>query len=346
MKRLILFFIASCLLMSGCHISVSRSYTTTVLDTLVVMSYNVENFFHCEDDPEKDDEEFTPEGKYHWNYSLMEDKAQKIKKVILAGTGTHNGPSIIGLCEIEGEKAVDYLIKTSGLNQLGYKGLIYPTPDKRGIAVALIYDSYRVKIIDSKPINVSIPEQNFYTRDILYAKIKYKNTKEDYHIFVNHWPSKRGGGESDSKREHVAKQLRHFCDSLKSVDPDAKMIMIGDFNDTADAAAITDVLGAKSEGTPYINLSNDTKASSYKYRGKWGTIDHVIVSESLCKNGRPVYKVCDLDFITEEDDRYGGTIPFRAYHGPTYHKGYSDHYPVMVKIKAHFTENHQKGFSF
>lgn len=346
MKRLVLSLIVSCLLMSGCHISVSRHHTATIIDTLVVMSYNVENFFHCDDDPEKDDEEFTPEGSYHWNYTLMEEKANKIKKVILAGAGTSHGPAMVGLCEIEGQKAVDYLLNTSGMNGLGYKGLCYPTPDKRGIAVALLYDSYRVKILESKPITASIPEKGFYTRDILYAKIKYSTNKETYHVFVNHWPSKRGGNESEWKREYVAQRLRNFCDSLKGTDPEAKMIMIGDFNDTADAAAISDILGAKAEGTPYINLSGDCETSSYKYRDKWGTIDHIIVSESLCKDGRPIYKVCDLDFIKEEDDRYGGTKPFRAYYGPTYHNGYSDHYPVMVKIKAHYTKEKSRSFSF
>ena len=312
------------------HMTQGRSNTSAKADTFVVMSYNVENFFHCQDDSLKNDDDFTPDGAYHWNYTKMEEKAQRIKKVIMAANG-HNYPAVVGLCEVEGLKAVNYLLYQSGLNQCGYKALCYPTPDRRGIAVAMLYDANRVTLIDSKAINVSIADSSFLTRDVLYAKLQFET--DTFHVFVNHWPSKYGGvNETIWKREHVARQLRSFCDSITSADAQAKMILVGDFNDTAEAPAIADVFGAKSEGTDYINLSGDTESSSYKYRGDWGTIDHIIVSKNLCNVNRPLFKVCNLWFIEENDDRFGGLKPFRTYIGQEYHGGFSDHFPVLVKI--------------
>ncbi|MDZ7776740.1 MAG: hypothetical protein U5L09_14620 [Bacteroidales bacterium] len=37
----------------------------------------------------------------------------------------------------------------------------------------------------------------------------------------------------------------------------------------------------------------------------------------------------------QEDERYGGTKPFRTYSGPRYIGGYSDHLPVFMDIIKH-----------
>lgn len=298
-------------------------------DTLIVMSYNIENFFHADDDSLKNDDAFTPEGNYHWNFARMNEKADRIKKVITAANGW-NWPAIVGLCEIEGPKALSYLLSSSGLNKI-YNGLCYSTPDRRGIAVAMLYDPIKVNIIKSEAINVSVPDSSFFTRDILYAKFLFDT--DTFHIMVNHWPSKYDGAiESIWKREHVAKHARHVCDSILSVNNQANIILIGDFNDTAEAPALSEVMGARSNDAPYINLSGDTEKSSYKYRGVWGTIDHIIVSPSMCNPTRPIFSVCDLWFTREDDERYGGYKPFRTYLGQKYHSGFSDHFPVMMKV--------------
>lgn len=49
-------------------------------DTLVVMSYNIENFFDPEDNPDKNDDDFTPDGSYHWTVTRMKDKAAKLAR--------------------------------------------------------------------------------------------------------------------------------------------------------------------------------------------------------------------------------------------------------------------------
>ncbi|MCQ2203237.1 MAG: hypothetical protein MJZ15_02220 [Bacteroidales bacterium] len=302
-------------------------------DTLVILSYNVENFFHPDDDPEKNDEDFTPNGRYLWTKDRMADKAEKIKKVIMASNGGRIGsqPAIVGLCEIEGKPAVDYLLAATGLSNI-YSGIVFPTPDMRGIAVAMLYDHTRVDVLESRAIGVSIADSSFFTRDVLYSKVRFSG--DVYHVMVNHWPSKYGGAtETIWKREHVASRVRAVCDSINaSEDGKAKIVLIGDFNDMSDAPALATILGATTEGNPYVNLSDDTSDYSYKYKGEWGTIDHVIVSPVLCANGRPEFRVCKFGFISIADNMDGDVKPNRTYVGNRYVGGYSDHYPVMVRI--------------
>lgn len=298
-------------------------------DTLVIMSYNIENYFHSDDDPDKNDDDFTADGRFNWTEARMTEKAERIKKVIMAANGW-NTPAMVGLCEIEGQKAVDYLLEASGLKKI-YKSICYPTPDKRGIDIALLYDDTKVELLSTKNICVSLPDSDLYTRDILYVKIKY--AKQTFHVMMNHWPSKRGSGEESSwRREHAAQIARTTCDSINNAERGkANIILLGDFNDQANSKALTDVLGATKEGNPYINLSGDVENASYKYNGIWGTIDHIIVSPEMCKTGRPQYKVIDLPFIRETDELYGGYKPLRTYGGRKYLHGYSDHFPVMIK---------------
>lgn len=307
----------------------SKNQTYIRHDTLNVVSYNIENFFYFEDDSTKNDDDFTPEGGYVWTEYKMKQKAIKIGRVIASLNGW-SPPEIVGICEIEGPAALDALLKASGLSRCLYSGICYPTQDRRGVSVALIYNNIAVKIIESHPINTSLPEQEFFTRDILYAKFTFR--RDTFHIMVNHWPSKYGGeSETVWKRNHVALRAKAACDSILNISPDAKIILLGDFNDTADAPAISEVLGATKDGPTLINLSGDTKKNSYKYRGVWSTIDHIIVSSAMCEKSRPSFTVCDLDFLLENDETNSGSKPYRTFIGMKYNGGYSDHLPVLMK---------------
>lgn len=319
-----IFITASLLLMSLCAVAQQP-------DTLIIMSYNVENLFHPDNDTLKNDDAFTPDGEYHWTKRRARKKSKRIARAIVSANGWSR-PHIVGLCEVEGPAAVDMLLNRSGLHRY-YKPLCFPTPDRRGIATAIIYDESMVDLIDARPINVSSAEHKMLTRDILHARMGFAG--DTVHVFMNHWPSKFGGAtESEWRRNHVAQVLRNVCDSIIDASPDAKIVILGDLNDNTDAHAVKNILcGAADSSERLINLTDDDKRNqSYKYRGIWRSIDHVVVSEALCRTQRPKFTVCALPFLLEDDDRYSGKKPFRTYIGQTFNEGYSDHLPVMVKI--------------
>ena len=63
---------------------------------LRVMSYNVENFFDTEDDPEHDDDSFLPTGAHRWTRARYQEKIQHIAEVI-SSVGEEAFPELIAL---------------------------------------------------------------------------------------------------------------------------------------------------------------------------------------------------------------------------------------------------------
>lgn len=325
--------LASC---SSRRHTIAQQSSAEAADTLVVMSYNVENLFDPADNPEKNDDDFTPEGSYHWTDFRLRKKAAALGQVILAANGLHT-PDVIGLCEVEGPdstglSAADLLVRYANLP---YTPVCFPTPDHRGIATALLFNPMTVEPVALTHVSASSDSLDLHTRDILYAKMKTLRGNAIFHILVNHWPSKYGGAERTIPlRKYVAQCARHLCDSILSSDPAVRIVLLGDFNDVASEPSLTDYLGAKVHCDTCLlrNLSADTPDFSYKYHGVWSTIDHIIVTPGVCVKGRPSFSVVKFDFMLEPDDRNTGLKPKRTYLGRRYNDGISDHLPVMVKI--------------
>src|SRR5690606_35960380 len=74
--------------------------------------YNLENLFHPSDDPKIDDAEFTPEGSNHYTDEIYQEKLNHLSDVIsqLASETTLDGLAILGVCEIENCKVLEYLV--------------------------------------------------------------------------------------------------------------------------------------------------------------------------------------------------------------------------------------------
>ena len=53
-------------------------------DCFRVVEYNVENLFDVENDTLTLDDDFTPEGEYHWTYFRYRTKLNNIAKTIIA----------------------------------------------------------------------------------------------------------------------------------------------------------------------------------------------------------------------------------------------------------------------
>ena len=62
---------------------------------------------------------------------------------------------------------------------------------------------------------------------------------EKVHCIVNHWPSRREGEfESMPKRIKAAEKVIEIINQLKHQDPNAKILVMGDFNDNPSNASI------------------------------------------------------------------------------------------------------------
>ena len=302
-----------------------------------LMSYNVENLFDTIDDPNKADEDFTPAGKLQWNTAkYYEHLNHTVDAITNKGTSF---PAIVGLIEVENGTVLNDLVNTSFLKGKGYQVVWYEGPDERGIDVALIYDSKRVTIVGSRPIPVvleSVSDPN--TRDIL--KVSVKVGSEDYHLFVNHWPSRRGGlDESEMHRIKAASVLRKEVDQILSVNPKANIICMGDFNDFPSNKSIHDVLqaGVSNEHSVLFNMMSDFEAlkkGTHFYKGEWSPLDQFIVSYGMFDNkciSANSFEVVTYDFLYDTS-KDGVKSPARAYVGDSYKGGYSDHLPILMHV--------------
>ena len=78
---------------------------------------------------------------------------------------------------------------------------------------------------------------------------------------------------------------------------------------------------------------------SYKYRGEWGLLDHLIVSGTLLNQSNHFFtseekaNVCLLPFLLKDDEKYGDKEPFRTYKGMKYQGGISDHLPIYTDFE-------------
>ena len=315
-------------------------------DRYRVMFYNVENLFDPFDDTLKRDDEYTPEGSRHWNWNKMENKISNVYKVITA-VGEWDPPTIVGLCEIENRFVIERITQHTPLSKFNYQIVHRESPDMRGIDVGLIYRPDQFNVLEEHFFKVTYPDNpDRATRDVLYVSGTIDGL-DTLHIFVNHWPSKYGGAlVTEPARIAAGKLVRQKVDSIKIFYPDARIIIMGDFNDTPDSRPLKEGLVASKPEKPFtadglynLHYPHMTKGEgTLKYQGAWEIIDMMIVSKGLLNKKHGIYATPDggriykADFLLEEDTRFVGVVPFRTYLGYKYHGGYSDHLPIYIDL--------------
>ncbi len=315
-------------------------------ETVRVAFYNVENLFHPDDDSAKMDEEFTPGGLRNWSEWRYREKLNRTAKAILS-IGEWEPAAVIGLAEIENRQVLDDLVKTPTLSKFNYEILHYESPDRRGIDVAMVFRPAFFQLDYSKNIPVKMSDDpHFFTRDILYAK-GIIHQKDTLHLMFCHWPSRYGGqAQSEPKRIQAAATVRAAVDSIQQKNPNAHVIILGDFNDEFHDLSLKESLGARTEipapaEKSLVNLMAllPPTGGSHRYQGVWSYLDQIIVSQNLLddesleicpKNAQ----VAERDFLLETDEKYPGQRPFRSFLGLRWHGGFSDHLPVFIDLCA------------
>jgi len=311
----------------------------------VLVSYNVENLFDTIDNPDTADDEFTPDGERHWDSYRYYHKLRRLWKV-LAATTFDDFPDVIGFYEVENRDVVHDLITKTPLWNGHYQIFHRESLDRRGIDVAIAYRPETFQPIDTSTIRIVFDgaDSSYHTRDIMYMKGVAKVSDDTIHIFANHWPSRYGGySATDVLRCRAASVLRRKVDSIFANNQCAKVLCIGDFNDNPDNMSVNDFLKARTDldnvepGSLY-NVSHylwrEKGLWSYWYQGNGDFLDQVIASGDLLGGKGLHFSIDDASplnekFLLNED----GSI-FRTYLGPRYTGGYSDHLPVVIRMRV------------
>lgn len=332
-----------------------------------VAFYNFENLFDTINNPNFD-EEWLPKGLQRWTSEKYKQKLENLSKVLMQiGTNDQQkeAPTFIGGSEIENRGVLEDLVKQPNISKNDYGIVHFDSPDKRGIDVALLYQKKYFKPTSFINIPLIIYRGNsnekeketeedkaeedkievtydkrVYTRDILLVTGFLDG--EEINIMVNHWPSRSGGEKKSSPfREAAGRLSRKIMDSIYKINPNAKIISMGDYNDGSYNKSIKEGVGAKLKKSevkpfgvynPFEQMAKEGHASLF-YRDSGDIFDQIMVSETLIKEDRTTYQywkagIYNKPFMIEKFGRYSG-YPLRHSENEI---GYSDHFPVYIYL--------------
>lgn len=308
--------------------------------------YNFENLYDTINDPLTQDEEFLPKGAKHYTSAVYWDKQDHMSRVVadLGKEKTPDGIAVLGMAEIENETVIRDLINSPKLAKRNYQIVHYDSPDERGVDVALIYQPKYFTVLQSRAIPLMIYNEDGSwrkTRDILFVSGLLDG--DTIHFLVNHWPSRRGGETATKDYRNAAAAVnKGIVDSLYAVNPEAKVVIMGDLNDDPVNDSVLKVLGAHKsiESTKQGQIFNAVYENYQKgfgslaYNDAWNQFDQIMLTYPLVKKNPTGYhyyqtRVFNESYLTEKAGSFAG-YPKRTFGGDNYIGGYSDHFPVYV----------------
>lgn len=300
-------------------------------------------------------DDFTPKSAKNYNTKVYKQKLANEAKVIseLGVPYTKTLPAIVGLIEVENRQVIQDLINQPALVKGDYGIVHYNSYDARGIDVGLIYQKKRFTVTDSYKKELAIFDENGkreYTRDILVVKGILDGDK--IALFMNHWPSRRGGeAASMAKRNFAANALREEMDKIRTEAPETILISMGDYNDDPISPSLKKYLKAVgdkkelSEDYPYYNYMFKMfkqGVASLGYRDAPNLFDQIIVSKNaISESLNKKYSVFKAEvyappYLITAEGQYKG-YPFRSWAGDMFTGGYSDHFPAFIVLQKEFS---------
>jgi len=314
--------------------------------------YNLENLFDTINDPTKFDERSPLMEMSEKERGLVYPKKIKNMARVISELGvdpkfSKNTPAVLGVCEVENRDVLHDLINDPQLRDKGYDIIHFDSPDERSIDVALLYQKKLFK--PTNYVNHELilydpnTEKRNYTRDQLVVSGLLEGEK--MHFIVNHWPS-RSGGEARSRpgRISAAKLTKKIVDSLQTIDPYAKVVIMGDFNDDPFNVSIKKILNAKAEKedvelkgifNPMMKMTKKGMGT-LAYRDALNIFDQLMFTKPFLDKDFSSFKIYKTGiynptYMSAKKGRYKG-YPKRSFVGATWTGGYSDHFPVYTYL--------------
>ena len=326
-----------------------------------VVVYNVENLFDVDDVSLYDDYR---KGMYGINE--LENKLDAIVEV-LKKIGDNTGPDIILLQEIEVDRtpgkhlsATEELLRELKLNgmgpyeyRLGYNPMDSPET----------WPAVHCLTLSKFPITESRLHWLERARPIL--ETTHKIDGNSFTLFNNHWKSGASSPEMEIIRIQNARVLRARIDELMKINPDADFLVGGDLNSHYNQSTvhkmemkitgINDILlsqeiepGKKGLAGKLYNLWHEVPAEergSDAWRGKWGTLMHILLPDSLYDDLgiRYVADSFKVEKFVGLNEIEGSGIPFE-WSNDLNGFGTSDHFPISARFRTNgpkgTTRNH------
>ncbi|WP_299362459.1 endonuclease/exonuclease/phosphatase family protein [Winogradskyella sp.] len=323
--------------------------------------WNLENLFDVEDSPRRTDKVQRAIGSdiKGWDQTELDRKLRQLSSIIVQ-LNNGQGPDILGVCEIENSHVLN-LLKDS-IDSLGRNYAIVhdDSDDRRGIDVAFIYDADLFTVEEEQGENKIFGHfvmRRTATRDILQVNFLTKHSQEQQRLVLiaNHWPSRSGGQyESNGYRQIAGETLSYFHERIRDIyGDDTPVLAMGDFNDEPFNESLTRfALSLRSRtrvvrgNIPYfLNLMwplMDEGVGTFYFNNLPNMLDQFLANENMLKSNSPIQVLRDTVTINNFPEMVKkGNYPVPKHYGGMGKKiqdydndfGYSDHYPISVKLR-------------
>jgi endonuclease/exonuclease/phosphatase family metal-dependent hydrolase len=305
-----------------------------------------------------------------WDEPTLTKKLEQLAEVI-ATMNSGAGPDILGVCEVENENVLQKLVdkvKAGPLVARNYKIVYHESDDPRGIDVAFVYDAglfgFHIKDPNAPPDSDASKYafshtvlKRSATRDILQVNFSPIGRDDRPLVLIaNHWPARTAGTyDSEPYRIIAAETLSYWHLRIRQELGDLTAILaMGDFNDGPGNRSLTDyalssrnrlkVIKAGEEKPRFLNCMWPLMSEgygSYYHENRPYFFDQFLASEGLIhKNGKFSVSRESVEVIRpskmqmgqyKTPRRFGLTMKTKS--GAIKAKlGYSDHYPISIKI--------------
>jgi endonuclease/exonuclease/phosphatase family metal-dependent hydrolase len=350
---------------TGCSFSGTERKEAERIDTLVIMTWNIQTLFDgIEDGIEYDD--------FRESAGWTHDKYKGRLNVIASAIGgMERKPDIIAVQEVESPRVMADLAGILSVH--GYGWTHFAMTPEMALGVGLL-SSFPLQEAKSHSVYV---DGDIAPRPMLEARINISAGNSSFIIFVCHWKSKLGGEDiTESIRRASARIIVRRLKELYKNEPGLPVIIAGDLNENHDefyrhggsiicallpddprAAEFTGFLDLDDELLPeeyqkdFIVLSKnkppnpryfpdgiitmyspwdvELENGSYSYRNTWETIDHFLLSQQLFDGTGWDFDNCEvLDYPPFVNAK---GLP-DAYN-PRTGSGLSDHLPLLLYLK-------------
>jgi endonuclease/exonuclease/phosphatase family metal-dependent hydrolase len=335
------------------RIGMPEKFTSTIPDTITIVSYNVENLFDMVDNG-NEYEEYKP-GQDNWNENTYQIKLNNIASVLSAINA-----DLAVLVEVENENAVKALCSVLNEKKCAYQYYALGGQANKGSVMPVVLSKFPVLSEKSFGMgdNASIHDRNMLRTDIYLGR-------DTLAVFACHWPSKL---HKESARLENARML---AEQLAGVPRKKDFLIAGDFNedydecetfhtmgmdDTKGVTGLNHVLGTvTSQPRGFVEYTRkkellagglfdawleqpEAKRLSTMFKGRPQTPDHILLPASLFDSTGISYVNNSFYAFSWNGRLLKDGAPYRWQMRYTknarYHagEGYSDHLPLVAKL--------------
>jgi hypothetical protein len=315
--------------------------------------WNLENLFDEEHSPRRTDKLKRVLGTsiVGWTPALRDRKIDQLASIIAKLNGGV-GPDLMGMCEIENEFVVTALRDAvkSRLPGRDYVIAHFDTKDERGIDIAFMFDPTLFAAPADERFQ-HIVMRRTATREIFQVNFKTLHRNRTWSIFGNHWPSRSGGQmESAGYRAIAGETLAYFHERAWEVHGNTTpALAMGDFNDEPFDLSLVQYALSTREHRKVLNGTSPrfwnmmwpamgARIGSFYFENFSNLLDQFLVDRNMLRSAAPIAAILDSAEIVRFPEMvhigdYPGPIAFGGMGKPINTNGYSDHFPIGMRVR-------------